>query len=121
MKLSHIAISLVAAAALTTTGGAFAGGGHGHNHGGHDKEAEQEERTAESTGKVHSIAEDGSSVVLEHGPIPALRWPAMTMELALADPSLAEGLEVGAQVHFVLHQTGATDYKIISIEPAHDH
>ncbi|MCC5813002.1 MAG: copper-binding protein [Ectothiorhodospiraceae bacterium] len=121
MKLRHIVISLVAAAALTTTGGAFAGSGHGHNHGGHAKEAEQGERTAEGTGKVHSVAEDGGSVVLEHGPIPELRWPAMTMELPLTDPALAEGLEPGSQVHFVLRQIGATDYEIISIESAHEH
>lgn len=40
----------------------------------------------------------------------------MTMELALADPALAELVNTEDQIIFVLRQTGETDYEIVSLE-----
>lgn len=99
---------------------AMATSDHGHGkHAGHGTKAgheHQEMRTAEGFGTVQSITKDGNSVVLAHEPIAELRWPAMTMELALADPALAEGIDAEERVRFVLRQTGETDYVIVSIE-----
>lgn len=57
-------------------------------------------RTAihESTGRVEQIAPD--RVTLSHEPVPALGWPAMTMQFKLASPSLAQGVRVGDRVAF---------------------
>lgn len=125
MKLRNILLTLTAAAALAVVPQAFASGNHHHgghgNHGNHGNHGQQAERTADGVGEIRSVAEDGQSVVLHHEPIRALRWPAMTMELKLADPELAAGLEPGTQVEFTLRQIGTTDYEIIQIEPAHGH
>ncbi|MDH3321160.1 MAG: copper-binding protein, partial [Betaproteobacteria bacterium] len=41
-------------------------------------------------------------VELDHGPIPALQWPAMRMEFKLADPKQLDGLAQGDEVQFEL-------------------
>ncbi|MCE8015978.1 copper-binding protein [Halomonas sp. MCCC 1A17488] len=107
-------------AGLLAAGSALAGSDHGH--GKHSSPAvddtqQQQLRTAEGIGTVQSIAQDGSSVMLAHGPIAELRWPAMTMEMTLADPALAERIGIEDRVRFVLRQTGETDYEIVSLEP----
>ncbi|MCE9681700.1 copper-binding protein [Halomonas alkalisoli] len=118
--MKHIVLQMAVVASFLITGPALANSDHGHgkhaNHGATD--THQEMRTAKGVGTVQSIAEDGSSVVLAHEPIAELRWPAMTMQLALADPVLADGLEVDSEVSFVLRQIGATDYEISAIAPA---
>ena len=68
-----------------------------------------------------AIAADGKSVTLHHEPIRELRWPAMTMDLPLAEPKLAKGLQPGTKVDFTLQQTGPTDYRIVKITPSHRH
>ncbi len=113
--MKHIVLQMAVVASFLFTGPAVASSDHGHgNHGATD--THQEMRTAEGVGTVQSVTQDGNSVVLAHEPIAELRWPAMTMELALADPALAEGLDAEERVRFVLRQTGETDYEIVSIE-----
>ncbi|RCV89663.1 copper-binding protein [Billgrantia montanilacus] len=118
--MKHIVLQMAVVASFLITGPAVASSDHGHanhaNHGATDRHPEM--RTAEGVGTVQSIAEDGSSVVLAHEPITELRWPAMTMEMALADPALAELVKTDDYVAFVLRQTGETDYEIISIQAA---
>jgi membrane fusion protein, copper/silver efflux system len=48
-----------------------------------------------------------SSVTLSHQPIPAIGWPAMTMQFRLADPTLARGFKVGDRVAFGFDQAPA--------------
>ncbi len=45
-------------------------------------------------------------MTLSHGPVPALKWPAMTMTFTLADPPLARGFKVGDRVSFAFDQAG---------------
>lgn len=117
MKRIKTLSALLAAAALTIGFQAGANPHHGH-HGGHGSHGQSSERTAEGVGELRSIAADGNSVVLHHEPIRALRWPAMTMELPLAEPALAEGLEAGDKISFTLRQTGPTDYVIVRLDAA---
>ena len=116
--MKHIVLQMAVVASFLITGPAVASSDHGHgkpaNHGATD--THQEMRTAEGVGTVQSVTQDGDSIVLAHEPIAELRWPAMTMELALADPALAEGIDAEERVRFVLRQTGETDYEIVSIE-----
>ena len=124
MKLTKTLLSLTAAGALAFGAPALAGdhSHHGH-HGDHGKQQETG-RTAEGVGVIRAIAADGKSVTLHHEPIRELRWPAMTMDLVLADPKLAASLKEGAKVDFTLQQTGPTDFTIIRIDqaaPAHRH
>jgi len=55
---------------------------------------------------VVSEAAQGGKIKLEHEPVPALKWPAMTMPFKLADPDLAKGLKPGDKVHFSFRQQG---------------
>jgi Cu(I)/Ag(I) efflux system membrane fusion protein len=59
----------------------------------------------ESVGRIEQITPQ--SVTLSHQPIPALQWPAMTMQFRLADPALAKGLKAGDQVRFGFEQLDA--------------
>ncbi len=113
-------LQLVVVMGLIMAAPAVASSDHGHGkhaaHGAQTGHEHQEMRTAEGVGIVRSIAQDGSSVLVAHEPIAELRWPAMTMELALADPALAELVNTEDQIIFVLRQTGETDYEIVSLE-----
>jgi membrane fusion protein, copper/silver efflux system len=52
----------------------------------------------ETRGRVEQITP--TSVTLSHEPVPAIGWPAMTMQFRLADPALAKGVKVGDRVAF---------------------
>jgi len=52
----------------------------------------------ETTGRVEGI--EGLEITLQHDPVPALKWPAMSMPFALKSPTQAAGLKVGDPVVF---------------------
>jgi Cu(I)/Ag(I) efflux system membrane fusion protein len=60
---------------------------------------------------------DASSITLEHEPVPALKWPAMTMPFQLARPELARGLKAGDAVRFRFRQQG-DEHLLTAIERA---
>ena len=57
----------------------------------------------EAEGQVMAI--DSSSVTLAHGPFKTLGMPGMTMRFPLADPALAQGIQVGTQVRIGVRET----------------
>ena len=59
---------------------------------------------------------DGTQITLDHAPVPALKWPAMTMPFKLADPALARGLKAGQAVDFSFDKQG-DDYRVTAIAP----
>ena len=54
-----------------------------------------------SIGKVTAIDPASGTITLDHGPIPAVKWDAMTMQFT-ADPALLKDIKVGDQVSFEL-------------------
>ena len=54
-------------------------------------------------GTLRGVDVNAGSVTLEHGPIPALKWPAMTMDFKVKDPALLKGLKPGDGVEFELY------------------
>jgi Cu(I)/Ag(I) efflux system membrane fusion protein len=56
----------------------------------------------EAVGRIAKI--DAQGVTLDHGPVPALKWPAMTMTFRLGDPVLARGFKAGDRVRFGFDQ-----------------
>ena len=56
----------------------------------------------EGAGRIDKI--DASGVTLSHGPVPALKWPAMTMTFRLGNPALARGFKTGERVRFGFDQ-----------------
>jgi Cu(I)/Ag(I) efflux system membrane fusion protein len=51
---------------------------------------------------VRGVDAAAGSLRLEHAPIPALGWPAMTMNFTVRDGVELDGLAPGQQIHFVM-------------------
>jgi len=56
----------------------------------------------EAVGRIERI--DAKGVTLDHGAVPALKWPAMTMTFRLGSPALARGFKAGDRVRFGFDQ-----------------
>jgi membrane fusion protein, copper/silver efflux system len=69
-------------------------------------------------GSLDAVDTAAGTATLSHGPIPALGWPAMTMDFALARPDLAAGLAPGTAVRFSFEQRAPGEYVVTRIEPA---
>jgi membrane fusion protein, copper/silver efflux system len=72
-------------------------------------------RTFSAQGKVDSV--DADSMTLTHGPIAALKWPAMTMPFNKPGPTAFADVKVGDTVQFEFRKKG-NDYELISVVPA---
>ena len=66
-------------------------------------------------GVIKKLDAAGGSVTLQHGPIAALNWPAMTMTFK-ADPSVLQSVKPGEKVEFVLKPGSSPE--VVSIKPA---
>ncbi|MGG2007559.1 efflux RND transporter periplasmic adaptor subunit [Novosphingobium resinovorum] len=55
-----------------------------------------------ASGRIESIA--GDRITLSHAPVPALKWPAMTMTFKLGSPALGRGFKKGDRVVFGFDQ-----------------
>lgn len=69
-------------------------------HAGHDMSAASE-TSAQGTGVIRKLDIKTGAITLQHGPIQALGWPAMTMPFRAA-PELLSGLKVGQSVAFTV-------------------
>lgn len=58
---------------------------------------------------------DGATITVEHEPVPALKWPAMTMPFQLSRPDLARGLGAGDAIRFRFNPQG-DEHVITAIE-----
>lgn len=67
------------------------------------------------TGKVEAIAKD--QITLSHGPIPALKWNAMTMGFRAPTKGVPKDLAVGANVDFEIQPMDDGQYQIVTIQP----
>jgi Cu(I)/Ag(I) efflux system membrane fusion protein len=52
------------------------------------------------TGKVNQIDAREGTLEISHGPIPALKWPAMTMMFRTADKAQLNGIKAGDEIEF---------------------
>ncbi len=71
----------------------------------------------ESRGAFEDYFDDSRSVMLMHEEIPALHWPAMTMEFGLTDPLLVEGLTPGTPIRFAFEDRGSGEFVVTEIVP----
>ncbi|MCX7145463.1 MAG: efflux RND transporter periplasmic adaptor subunit [Sulfuritalea sp.] len=62
----------------------------------------------QATGTLDSIDAKSGSVTVTHGPVPSLKWPGMTMDFVLANPSLVEKTKPGSaiSIEFVERKPG---------------
>ena len=66
-------------------------------------------------GSVDSIDLQAGTLSLNHGPVPALKWPAMTMEFKAANAALLSGLRPGQAVRFEFVERQPGEYVVTSI------
>jgi Cu(I)/Ag(I) efflux system protein CusF len=91
---------LAAALALTSTGAALAQGGDTMHA------ADAASTIVDGEGVVKAVDAKAGTVTLQHAPIPALRWPAMTMPFKATPPSILQAIKPGQAVRFKLTQAG---------------
>ena len=70
----------------------------------------------QAQGTLESINNDGT-VSITHDPIPALKWPAMTMDFALANPSLASSIKPGSAISFEIVERGEGEWVVTKMQP----
>jgi Cu(I)/Ag(I) efflux system membrane fusion protein len=68
-------------------------------------------------GSVESIDAKAGTLSLNHGAVASLKWPAMTMEFAVANASLLKGLKPGTQVAFDFVERQPGEWVITAIAP----
>ena len=77
----------------------------------------QKAATGSGTGTVTAVDAANRKVTLDHGPIPAIQWPAMKMEFAVVPSVDLSKVKMGDKVRFTLSGSGST-YTVQSIGPA---
>jgi len=68
-------------------------------------------------GTVESIDAKANTISLAHGPVPTLKWPAMTMEFRLPNAALAAGVKTGSKITFEFVERAPGEYVITKIDP----
>ena len=66
-------------------------------------------------GTVDSVDLKAGTLSLNHGPVPTLKWPAMTMEFRSANASLLTGVKPGQRVDFEFVERQPGEYMVTSI------
>ncbi|WP_410103596.1 copper-binding protein [Sutterella wadsworthensis] len=106
--------TFAALAALLTVGAVQAAdmnmdmSGHDHHMmmGDHSMHMAAQSPAVQAVGVVKAVDAASGKVTIEHEPIAALQWPAMTMRFTFKDPKLVEGLKAGDKIHFTFTQEG---------------
>ncbi|MBR0568784.1 efflux RND transporter periplasmic adaptor subunit [Azoarcus sp. L1K30] len=71
-----------------------------------------------ATGSIDAVDAASNTVSMNHEPIPALQWPAMTMDFGLASPETAKGLLPGEPVTFEFEDRGNGEFVITRFDKA---
>ena len=74
-------------------------------------------QAAKATGTVVALNATDRKVTLDHGAIPAIKWPPMKMEFAVAPSVDLSKVKTGDKVDFTLSGSGEA-YTVQSITPA---
>jgi len=83
---------------------------------GHDGHAAGASVSHHGEGRVEGIDPATGEISLAHKPIASLKWPAMTMDFVLANPSLGSGLKTGAAVQFDFVERNPGEWVITHIQ-----
>lgn len=81
-----------------------------------DNQAHDDPADVPGVGVIKAIDTTHDTITLQHDPIAALGWPAMTMTLKVASPDLLARAKVGAKMQFTLHPDDMNSI-ITSIKP----
>lgn len=67
------------------------------------------------TATVKKVDAGAGMVTLDHGPIASMKWPAMSMDFAVADKKMLDGLKPGAKVEFRFTEKSKGRYVITDL------
>lgn len=76
-----------------------------------------EKSDAHATGTVNSVDAAQRKINVNHGPIPTLGWPSMTMDFAVAPSVDLSRIKPGSRVEFSLEKGKDGMYQIQSVQP----
>lgn len=85
----------------------------GHNMGGMAAKKEVQVKAI-----IHKADADSGMLNVTHDPIPALKWPTMTMDLPATKRVDLSGIKEGMKALITLKQGRDKQYRIIAIKPA---
>ena len=71
----------------------------------------------QAEGKVEEVDVQASTLSIAHGPVPSLKWPAMSMEFQVANSALLTGLKPGVVISFEFVERGQGEWVITAIKP----
>ncbi len=71
--------------------------------------------THKATGVVKSTDRSKGTVTVAHGPVPSLKWPAMTMSFAVKDKTMLDKLSANKKVDIEFVQQGK-EYVITGVK-----
>jgi RND family efflux transporter MFP subunit len=71
----------------------------------------------QAQGKVVEVDAKAQTVTISHGPVASLKWPAMTMDFALANSALVKDLQPHAAIGFEFVERGKGEWVITKITP----
>lgn len=74
-------------------------------HAGHDAAPAASASGIQGSGVVKAVDAKAGTIKIHHGPIPALKWPAMTMNFK-ASPQVLAAAKTGKSVTFTLNTAG---------------
>jgi RND family efflux transporter MFP subunit len=69
-------------------------------------------------GSIGAVDPKAGTVSINHGAVPSLKWPAMTMQFKAANPSLLSGLKPGQPIAFEFVERQPGEYVVTSIAAA---
>jgi Cu(I)/Ag(I) efflux system membrane fusion protein len=73
----------------------------------------------QAQGVLKAVNEDGS-VSITHEPIASLKWLGMSMDFALANPSLVTGIAPGSAISFEIVERGKGEWVITKMQAQHE-
>jgi Cu(I)/Ag(I) efflux system periplasmic protein CusF len=73
-------------------------------------------KQGKGTGVIKAIDAKSGTLTIQHGPIPAVSWPAMTMTFKAKPATLLKGLKVGQTVGFDTTVRGM-DAEVTAVRP----
>jgi len=86
--------------------------------GGHSMTQDTDSRGTPGHGVIKSVDAQNASINITHDPIPALQWPAMTMDLPVTEEVDLSGVKPGDTVVFTILLGPDNVYRIIEMAPA---
>ena len=71
--------------------------------------------TFTAQGKVESVDPEG--ITISHGPVPELKWPAMTMGFSKPDPKAFPAVKAGDSIQFEFRKGGPMGFELLTVQP----